>query len=72
MELLRGDGLPICEAMKVWHFGDDQVAETVIQWWTLQADSTAPMPARLQRLNEMLPERLTRVDVEDAVSRERR
>ena len=67
LELVRGDELPIGEAMKLWHFGDDQVAETVSQWWKGQADSTAPMPARLKRLNELLPERSTRVDVEDAV-----
>jgi hypothetical protein len=67
MELVRGDVLPIGEAMKLWHFGDAQVAQTVSQWWAVQADSTAPMPARLKRLDEMLPERSTRVDVEDAV-----
>ena len=67
MELVRGDELPIGEAMKVWHFGDDQVAGIVSQWWAVQADSTAPMPARLKLLDEMLPERSTSVDVEDAV-----
>ena len=67
MELFRGDELPICEAMKVWRFGDEQVAEIVSQWWTLQSDSSAPMPARLQRLDEMLPQGSPRVDVEDTV-----
>ena len=46
---------------------DDEVAEVVSQWWDGQADSTDPMPARLKRLDEMLPDRSTRVDVEDAV-----
>lgn len=67
LELVRGDELPIREAMKLWHFGDDEVAEVVSQWWDGQADSTDPMPARLKRLDEMLPDRSTRVDVEDAV-----
>lgn len=67
LELVRGDELPTSTAMKLWHFGDDDIAETVSQWWSVQASSTDPMPARLKRLDEMLPETSKRVDVEDAV-----
>lgn len=57
LELLRGEELPTNEAMKLWHFADEEVAATVSQWWAVQADSTAPLPARLKRLDEMLPDR---------------
>ncbi|MAI31374.1 MAG: hypothetical protein CMM07_06855 [Rhodopirellula sp.] len=57
LELLRGEELPMNEAMKLWHFADEEVAATVSQWWAVQADSTAPLPARLKRLDEMLPDR---------------
>ena len=55
MELLRCDELPICEAMKLWRFGDEHLAEIVSKWWALQGNNAAPMPARLQCLDEMLP-----------------
>ena len=67
LELVRGDELPIREAMKVWHFADEGVAETVSRWWADQADSMDPMPARLKRLDQMLPERVTPVHVDDEV-----
>ena len=57
LELLRGEELPMNEAMKLWHFADEEVVATVSQWWAVQADSTAPLPARLKRLDEMLPDR---------------
>jgi len=67
LELVRGDVLPISEAMKLWHFGDVKTAETVSKWWTEQEGSAAPMPARLKQLDEMLPIRPTRVGAEDTV-----
>ncbi|MCH1440784.1 MAG: hypothetical protein L7W43_14070, partial [Rubripirellula sp.] len=33
LELLRGEELPMNEAMKLWHFADEEVAATVSQWW---------------------------------------
>lgn len=67
LELVRGEQLPVSEAMQLWHFGDAEIAETVSQWWTNQTDSTAPMPARLKQLDEMLPPRVSGLSAEDAI-----
>ena len=67
LELVRGEQLPVSEAMQLWHFGDAEIAETVSHWWMNQTDSTAPMPARLKQLDEMLPPRVSRLSAEDAI-----
>lgn len=67
LELVRGEALPVSEAMELWHFADAGVAATVSQWWSDQRDSTAPMPARLKTLDQMLPERSRKMNAEDLV-----
>ena len=67
LELVRGEQLPVSEAMQLWHFGDAEIAETVSHWWMNQTDSTAPMPARLKQLDEMLPPRVSGLSAEDVI-----
>jgi len=65
LELVRGDRLPINEAMKLWRFGDDEVGTIVARWWESTLGSEAPMPARLKQLDQSLPDPSRRADASD-------